>query len=260
MARATTEAPRDYQKAPSAAAPAKRRAEFDDNIVAKSAEEKPAAGAGGPGVVGGGASSRSNKSDGYSPGGPTLAMPAAPPSPPPPRPAVAPAPPPPATQAPSPSRAHAKKGGAMDYGNDESAVAQTEAEAKNEKKQVAGGKAGAIETLAQRADRLFTEGRWSEAVAAYRELLRNDPSNPDAKRWRDRLVAAENADLSERQATVAKAKRKAAPSRTESADAEAPQRSADAKASRAPQQAAPRSSKAAAKASEKSSVSDDALK
>jgi hypothetical protein len=55
-----------------------------------------------------------------------------------------------------------------------------------------GAKAGrATETPAQRADRLFGEGRWIEAAAAYRELLRSDPRNDDADRWRRRLATAQ---------------------------------------------------------------------
>ncbi|HET6147945.1 MAG TPA: zf-HC2 domain-containing protein [Polyangia bacterium] len=49
------------------------------------------------------------------------------------------------------------------------------------------------ETLVQRADRLFTEGRWIEAAVAYRDLLRQSPGSPDAPRWRRRLAAAESA-------------------------------------------------------------------
>src|SRR6185369_2791711 len=47
------------------------------------------------------------------------------------------------------------------------------------------------ETLAQRADRLFSERRWIEAAVAYRDLLRQDPHNAEAPRWRQRLAAAE---------------------------------------------------------------------
>jgi hypothetical protein len=43
------------------------------------------------------------------------------------------------------------------------------------------------------ADRLFAAGRWVEAANAYRELLRRDPRNPDAARWRKRLAAAQAA-------------------------------------------------------------------
>ena len=45
----------------------------------------------------------------------------------------------------------------------------------------------------KRFDRLFTEGRWAEAAAAYRELLRRDPNNAEAGRWRQRLSVAEAA-------------------------------------------------------------------
>ena len=62
----------------------------------------------------------------------------------------------------------------------------------------------------QRADRLFAEGRWAEAAALYRELLRRNPRGDDAERWRRRLVAAENADVNEkRNASIAA--RRAAP-------------------------------------------------
>jgi len=47
------------------------------------------------------------------------------------------------------------------------------------------------ETPVARADRLFSEGRWAEAAAAYRDLIRRDPRNADAARWRRRLAAAE---------------------------------------------------------------------
>jgi anti-sigma factor RsiW len=46
------------------------------------------------------------------------------------------------------------------------------------------------ETLVQRADRLFTQGRWAEAAVAYRDLLRQQPNSPEAERWRRRLAAA----------------------------------------------------------------------
>ena len=49
------------------------------------------------------------------------------------------------------------------------------------------------ETAVERANRLFTEGRWAEAVAAYRELLRRNPNNAEAARWRQRVAIAEAA-------------------------------------------------------------------
>jgi hypothetical protein len=48
-------------------------------------------------------------------------------------------------------------------------------------------------TAVAQADRLFAAGRWVEAANAYRELLRRDPRNPDAPRWRKRLAAAQAA-------------------------------------------------------------------
>src|SRR5262249_54389322 len=77
------------------------------------------------------------------------------------------------------------------------------------------------ETLAQRADRLFAEGRWGEAAEAYRELLRRDPRNDDAERWRRRLIAAENADTSERNAIIARKRAAAAKSASQAPAPEA---------------------------------------
>ncbi len=54
------------------------------------------------------------------------------------------------------------------------------------------------ETLVQRADRLFTQGRWAEAAIAYRDLLRQQPNSPDAERWRRRLAAARAAITTDR--------------------------------------------------------------
>src|SRR4029079_15504707 len=81
---------------------------------------------------------------------------------------------------------------------------RAEAETKSEKKRKSGGsKAYGSEALAQRADRLFAEGRWAEAAEVYRELLQRDPRNEEADRWRRSLVAAESADNSEHNASVA---------------------------------------------------------
>jgi anti-sigma factor RsiW len=51
--------------------------------------------------------------------------------------------------------------------------------------------AARVETLAERADRLFAERRWIEAAAAYRDLLRQNPRAAGAVRWRQRVAAAE---------------------------------------------------------------------
>ena len=61
------------------------------------------------------------------------------------------------------------------------------------------------ETAVERANRLFTEGRWAEASAAYRELLRRDPNNAEAARWRQRLAVAEAALESRRTTEPARA-------------------------------------------------------
>lgn len=50
--------------------------------------------------------------------------------------------------------------------------------------------AAPLDALARRADRLFAEERWVEAVAAYRELLTRAPKHADAARWRQRLSLA----------------------------------------------------------------------
>jgi hypothetical protein len=111
---------------------------------------------------------------------------------------------PPAPAAPPPAPAPAKSSVAYNADAEELAAPQ-ESEAKSTKKEKkqSTAKGGPAETLAQRADRLFAAGRWSEAVEAYRELLRRDPHNDDADRWRRRLVAAESADTSQGNASVA---------------------------------------------------------
>jgi anti-sigma factor RsiW len=63
----------------------------------------------------------------------------------------------------------------------------------------------ADESPAARADRLYAEGHWSEAARAYRELLRRDPRNANAARWRQRLAAAEAAIAPETPAATAPA-------------------------------------------------------
>jgi hypothetical protein len=179
--------------------------------------------ANGPGALGGPAGGK-NKADGFGSGAgqaerapvgrnETATRKPAPVAAPPPAatmPAPA-APPPPPAPAAAPPKARAKPSSVAD---DEAAE---ESDAKMEKKQSA-GKSSATEALVQRADRLFAEGRWSEAAAAYRELLRRDPRSDEADRWRRRVVTAENADVSERNASVAekraaeaKSPRKAAP-------------------------------------------------
>ena len=46
-------------------------------------------------------------------------------------------------------------------------------------------------TLARHADELYAAHRWSEAAAAYRDLVRRWPDVAPAKRWRTRLAEAQ---------------------------------------------------------------------
>ena len=104
--------------------------------------------------------------------------------------------------------------------------------AKDEKKAVA--KNNANDAIMQRADRLFAEGRWAEAAALYRELLRRDPRGDDAERWRRRLVAAESADVAEkRNASVAARRAATAQDKAAAESAAKPAAKAPAKASKA---------------------------
>ena len=121
-------------------------------------------------------------------------------------PAPAMAQPPPAPAA----KAHAKK--SAESATEESYAAEGEAK-KEEKPSNSNVRNNANETLLQRADRLFADGRWTEAAAIYRELLRRDPRSDDAERWRRRLAAAETAELNERNANLAE-KRNAENART----------------------------------------------
>ena len=135
-------------------------------------------------------------------------------------------PPPPAAPV-TAGKARAKRSNAAPAADDGQETA-LDSEAKDEKKQ-SDGKAKPNEALLLRADRLFAEGRWTEAAAVYRELLRRDPRNDDAERWRRRLVAAEtaevserhNADLAQRREAEAARARKAAPAKAAKSPAKA---------------------------------------
>jgi hypothetical protein len=59
------------------------------------------------------------------------------------------------------------------------------------------------ESPVARADRLFAQGQWAAAAGAYHELLRRDPHNADAARWRQRLAASEQAAAATAPATAA---------------------------------------------------------
>ena len=121
-------------------------------------------------------------------------------------PAMAPPPPPPAPAA----KPRAKK--SAEYAPEEAYAAEGDAK-KEEKQSNSSVRSNANDTLLQRADRLFADGRWAEAAAIYRELLRRDPHSDDAERWRRRLAAAETAEVNERNANLAE-KRNAENART----------------------------------------------
>jgi len=115
-----------------------------------------------------------------------------------PAPSVASAPAPAAPPPPSVPKPRAKKVNA--YASDEGY--DVEGDAKAEKKS-ASPRNNTNDGLLQRAERLFAAERWAEAAAAYRELLRRDPHGDYAERWRQRLVAAEAAQVNERNANLA---------------------------------------------------------
>jgi anti-sigma factor RsiW len=96
--------------------------------------------------------------------------------------AAAPAPaapaPPPAAAAPAPARPAAKA--------EAPAIDSLAAPA-------AAGGAAERESPAARADRLFAQRRWADAATAYGQLLRDDPRNANAARWRQRLAACKAA-------------------------------------------------------------------
>jgi hypothetical protein len=56
----------------------------------------------------------------------------------------------------------------------------------------------------RKAEKLFAEKKWAEAAAAFRALLAQAPSNPAAKTWRERVVAAEQAQERARRAAKAR--------------------------------------------------------
>ena len=232
---ATKSAPAPRRTAPSAASPKGSL----DGLMATEGERQGAGSAGGLGVVGGAAGPR--KGDGLS--GTAQAAPAPRPvvvqnqavkrASPPPTTASAPAPaatapamaasPPPAPPAQQQQTKNRLRRAESEPASDEGTVAAESSDAKEEKKQTAGNKGNAAETLKQRADRLFAEGRWNEAAVAYRELLRREPQSGDADRWRQRLAVAENADVSERSAKASKRARKAPAKPAAEADSAAAQ-------------------------------------
>ena len=170
--------------------------------------------AGPGGLVGGGGGPR-GKADGFGSGAAQAAPAAAAPAPAPARNEAAkraispPTAAPMAEPAPAP-KPRAKK--SADYAPEEGYAAEGDAK-KEEKQSNSSVRSNANDTLLQRADRLFADGRWTEAAAIYRELLRREPRSDDAERWRRRLAAAETAELNERNANLAE-KRNAENART----------------------------------------------
>jgi hypothetical protein len=74
-----------------------------------------------------------------------------------------------------------------------------------------------VVALSRRADELFTEGRWAEAMAIYDDLLRRFPDAVEAPRWRSRVYASRRAAKA-----PANADRKAADQTLEAAPAAPP--------------------------------------
>jgi hypothetical protein len=101
------------------------------------------------------------------------------------RPAAAPAPAPEAAaRAPAPASAPAPR-----------AAAKSEAPLDLLMEPSAGsGAAVDKDSPAARADRLFAQRRWADAAVIYRQLLRDDPTSPNAARWRQRLATCEAAN------------------------------------------------------------------
>ena len=207
------------------AAPATGNKTLDDQLKSEAESRAPAASQ--TGYVGGGAAPR-GPAAGFGSGAAQAApAPAAAPRPAPARdepakravsaPAPAPVaasapPPPPAPPQASLAKPRAKKSSSFEEADEGYAA---DSDAKQEKKQ-SSAKNVTNDSLLQRAERLFAEGRWTEAAAIYRELLRRDPHNDEADHWRRRLVAAEandrNANLAEKRNAEAQDRaRKAAP-------------------------------------------------
>ncbi len=115
--------------------------------------------------------------------------------------ASAPAPAPPPTRAPMPAKRDlSDKTSASDEASEASASEDDEAPAarsrsvrRAEAPVARDQTAPKAETPVARADRLFSQGRWTEAAAAYRELIGRDPRNADVGRWRKRLAACQAA-------------------------------------------------------------------
>ena len=99
-----------------------------------------------------------------------------------------------AASAPAPARPQAPPAAAAASVADKADVrSETRAEAKP-----------VAESPVARADRLFAQGQWAAAARAYRDLLRRDPNDGDAARWRQRLAASEEAASAQTPATTSR--------------------------------------------------------
>jgi hypothetical protein len=84
------------------------------------------------------------------------------------------------------------------------------AERQQAREKAPAGKGGpSLEESAKKADRLFADGAWSAAAAAYRDLLDRFPTYKDAPKWRERLNQSVVAMEAARKASDAKASKAA---------------------------------------------------
>jgi hypothetical protein len=130
-------------------------------------------------------------------------------------PAAAPAPssPPPAASAPARAATPASKDTRRREMEEEMAPAESAAqpaERQQAREKAPAGKGGpSLEESAKKADRLFADGAWSAAAAAYRDLLDRFPTYKDAPKWRERLNQSVVAMEAARKASDAKASKAA---------------------------------------------------
>jgi anti-sigma factor RsiW len=117
--------------------------------------------------------------------------------------APAPKPAPVAVASNAPSKSQPAQGQSQLKDAEKSRVVQKQAKADD---------ADSEEALTRRADQLFAQRRWSEAIAAYRELLRRYPRDDAEPRWRTRLKEAQaQAEVQQNEAQAQRAAKAAAP-------------------------------------------------
>jgi hypothetical protein len=88
---------------------------------------------------------------------------------------------------------------------DESSNVRAKSVADSERKERQKDAAPSVDTLARKAGELFAAGRWNEAIAAYRDLLRRFPDADPVPQWRSRLLQAERQETARRAAKAAPA-------------------------------------------------------